>query len=246
MKKIINRVGENFKTNQGYTVEIIEYTNYQQCIIKFNDEFNTILKARYHELKLGEIKNPNHRNLCKVGYMGQGIYTYNDMVYTKWANMIRRCYSEKPSKNDRTYIDCYVNKDWHNYQNFAEWFYKNYKPEIMQGWHLDKDILVQGNKEYSAENCCFVPNEINSIFRTKNSFNLNSLKGAQSKDSKFQTSIKKKGIKKYLGIFETPEEAHQVYMKAKKEYLVEVSEKWRGILSDKVCEAIKNYDITLL
>lgn len=239
-------MGQKFVTNQGYNVEIIEYFNSQKCIIRFGDEFDTIHNVRYHELKLGEIKNPNHRSFCKIGYIGQGIYTSNDTAYSKWANMIRRCYSEKPSKNNRTYTDCIVNEDWHNFQNFAKWFHENYNPDIMQGWQLDKDILLQGNKEYSAENCCYVPIEINCIFRVNSVFNVNAYKGVQPKEGKFQTSIKKKGNKTYLGFFNTAEEAHEVYMKAKKEYLIEVSEKWRGILSDRVCDAIKNYDISLL
>ena len=33
-------------------------------------------------------------------------------------------------------------------------------------YHLDKDILVKGNKVYSPETCCFVPQEINSLLVT--------------------------------------------------------------------------------
>ena len=34
----------------------------------------------------------------------------------------------------------------------------------MEGWQLDKDILIKGNKIYSPDTCCFVPSEINNLF----------------------------------------------------------------------------------
>lgn len=39
---------------------------------------------------------------------------------------------------------------------------ENWKPH-MEGWHLDKDILLKGNKVYSPETCAFVPAKINSL-----------------------------------------------------------------------------------
>lgn len=47
------------------------------------------------------------------------------------------------------------------FSNFAEWFDKHH----VEGWELDKDILVSGNRTYSPETCCFVPHEINVLFR---------------------------------------------------------------------------------
>jgi hypothetical protein len=55
-----------------------------------------------------------------------------------------------------------VCNEWHNFQNFAEWFCKNYCDASMDKWQLDKDIIVPGNRVYSPETCCFVPNAVNN------------------------------------------------------------------------------------
>lgn len=78
-----------------------------------------------------------------------------------WCRMIRRCYSDNLHKQHPTYSDCSVCEDWLFFSNFAEWFDKHH----VEGWELDKDILVSGNRTYSPETCCFVPHEINVLFR---------------------------------------------------------------------------------
>lgn len=52
---------------------------------------------------------------------------------------------------------------WKYLSNFKKWYDEHY----VEGWHLDKDILMQGNKFYSPETCCFVPFEINVLFRRR-------------------------------------------------------------------------------
>lgn len=251
MGKLKDRTGEKNISYQGYTIEVIKCRGSDDMDVKFNDERGTIRKnVAYKEFKVGNIKNPFHKEVLGIGYIGEGEYTARvnkkmSKCYNNWFAMFNRCYN--PLNNRcRSYENVTVNDEWHNYQVFAKWFYDNYDPLTMQGWHLDKDLLIPGNREYSSKACCFIPNEVNVIFKTNNQSLTNLPRGAQPKDGKFQSSIQKFGQQIYLGFFETPEEAHQVYMEAKKEYLIEVSEKWRGVLSDKVCDAIKNYDISLL
>jgi hypothetical protein len=160
--------------------------------------------------------------------------------------MIERCYSEKEKLKFPSYENVSVCEEWHNFSNYTKWYEENYNPEYMQSWHLDKDILVKGNKIYSPETCRLVPPAINGLFLKKNlnrgncpigvSFNI--------KDNKYRACIMKdKRIT--LGRFKTPEEAFQAYKTAKEQYIKEVADKWKDLIDIKVYEAMYNYKVEI-
>ena len=96
-----------------------------------------------------------------VGFLGVGKYkTREDGKKTKeylvWYSMLTRCYS-KTYHGREAYKDCYVCDEWLNFQNFADWFHKNYK----EGLVLDKDKKIKGNKVYSPETCVFITSKEN-------------------------------------------------------------------------------------
>ena len=78
--------------------------------------------------------------------------------------MLRRCYA-KDSEEWLNYgaTGVKVCKDWHNFQNFADWFYKNnYTSRKLS---LDKDIKYPygfTGKLYCPEYCCLVSMKLNS------------------------------------------------------------------------------------
>ena len=74
--------------------------------------------------------------------------------------MLQRCYSKHHRHVYKTYQDCTVDSEWHNFQNFAEWFYINY-PKDGKKYQLDKDIKKKGNRVYAEDNCIFVTAEQN-------------------------------------------------------------------------------------
>lgn len=84
-----------------------------------------------------------------------------DKAYIVWGSMLTRCYKDNANL---TYNDVTVCLEWHNFQNFAQWYEQNCEYH-MQEWELDKDIICKDCKEYSPENCTFVPHEINCLFR---------------------------------------------------------------------------------
>lgn len=78
--------------------------------------------------------------------------------YTVWADMFTRCYTGCYP----TYINCYVNKEWHRSDKF--WMWAEQQVGFLQdGYYLDKGILILGNKEYGPKSCAFVPRDLNQF-----------------------------------------------------------------------------------
>lgn len=244
--KFINKTGEKYTTNQGYEIEIVEYTRYSKCTIKFENGI-ILQNIRYDHIKDGSVKNPYHPSVCSIGYLGEGSHKVKiegkiTPSYRTWCGMLRRCYSEKHQLDNPTYIGCKVDKSWHNFQVFGEWFENN----KIKNWELDKDILSKGNKIYSPETCCFVPSSINSLF-TKTDIKRGNLPIGVSlhREGKYQAKILKNSIQFYLGLYITPEEGFQAYKQAKEDYIKEVADLWKHLISEKVYQALYNYQVEI-
>lgn len=149
-----------------------------------------------------------------------------------WENMKQRCYSEKYHKKYPTYKGCYVCDDWLNYDNFKKWFEENYNPETMKDFVLDKDILVEGNKTYSPDTCCFVPQEINNTF--KNYKNKKYSTGVFFKYNKFVVLLNRFRKRNSYGGFYNENNAKKVYEIALKDYRQELAEKYKNVIDIRV------------
>ena len=147
--------------------------------------------------------------------------------YDAWKGMLQRCYSTKYQAKYTAYIGCTVHPDWLYRSNFKKWHDDNY----VMGYHLDKDILIPDNKQYSAENCVYVPPYINYIilykFNTNNSLPIGVYKAPLRKTYRASMSymINNKKQKKHLGSYSTPEEAGAAYIKAKMAHVKDVADK---------------------
>ena len=162
---------------------------------------------------------PNRmKTLYGVGVMGYGKYSSltHRTAYDAWANMLERCYSPRCLKKHPTYIGCTVADEWHSFQNFVEWFDKNY----IQGYHLDKDLTILGNKEYSPSTCVFVPRWLNNILLDSKASRGVYPVGVTYLDGKYRARFSCNGVCSYLGLFGTPELAYMAYCKAKGSYLI--------------------------
>lgn len=166
----MSRIGEVKISNQGCKMKIIKYNKYDDIIVEFQDKYKTKIHTRYDKFKEGSIRNPYYPEVCGIGYVGQGKYKSKSKegkhtkAYQTWINMLKRCYDPYKLNKSPHYIDCFVCEEWHNFQNFAEWFYKNYYEIEGQRMELDKDILCKGNKIYSPDTCIIVPKRINILF----------------------------------------------------------------------------------
>jgi hypothetical protein len=243
--RFIDRVGEKYPTNEGDVAEVIECFGSNNLTVRFKD--GTIIKNRsIGNLRKGKVLNPNKRTLCGVGYIGVGKYSSSKnnkrtICYYKWADMIKRCYSEKEQNSSPTYRIVTVNEKWHNFQNFAEWFYEKYKPEYMEKWQLDKDILKKGNKTYSSETCCLVPREINMLF-VKNNKSRGNLPIGVTKDRKrFKAELNGR----YLDSFDTPKEAFECYKFHKEKRIKEVADEWQPLITPELYDVMYNYEVEI-
>ena len=255
-KLYLNKVFTN-KYEQTYTV--IQYKNTFEISVKFEDGTirNNITAT---QIKTGRVLNsksfkrinslnPTYTN---IGYMGIGKYNNvnNHKCVQVWQSMLQRCYCEKSLSKYPSYNDCTVDEKWHNFQNFAEWYYQNY----VEGYHLDKDILIKGNKIYSEETCCFVPLEINLIFpnhkRARGKYPIGVFKvqpKAKFRVNKpyFKSLLSSQGNRVELGNFDTVEEAFIAYKTYKEKHIKFMALTWKSKITEKVFNALNNYTIDI-
>ena len=250
MSKKIDRTGEVGYNNDGEKMMIVKYSNANDIDVKFED--GTIIKHNaYNNFKKGNIKNPYFPSFYGVGFIGNGKFKPFDengkptKCYIAWKNMMKRCYCLKCHKNRPRYSHCTVDEEWWNFQVFAEWYYSHYYEIENEQMALDKDILNKGNKVYSANTCVFVPSSINNLFVKSNNKRGEYPIGVTKNGSKFQARLNKGNEQIYLGIYTTPEEAFQVYKKAKESYIKEVAEKYKQKIPHEAYEALMNYEVEI-
>lgn len=137
--------------------------------------------------------------------------------YRKWTDMLKRCYCIKSVKRGPTYQGCNVCDEWLEFMSFLSWFKKNSVP----GWHLDKDLLLNGNKTYSPDTCVFVPSWVNSFLsdcrakRGKYPIGVHYNKVCGVFQSRCNNPIT--GEREHLGHFRDPVDAHFAWYKRKLE-----------------------------
>ena len=254
----INRMGETNISNEGYEMKIIKYNGCMDIWVEFQDEHSANVHAQYSSFKNGEVKNPYHKSVFGVGYLGQGKYKTMDeynkhtMIYKTWQRMLKRCYDAYYINKYPSYIDCIVCKEWHNFQSFASWYETNYYEIPNEKMELDKDILIKGNKIYSPETCMFVPKRINILF-TK----CNAIRGKYPIGVCLNKNVNKfmaycsflnengKKKKKTLGYYNTSEEAFLVYKQFKEKYIRQIANEYKDLIPNKLYEALYRYEVEI-
>lgn len=137
--------------------------------------------------------------------------------YKTWKSMLMRCYSAKYQERYPTYAGCTVSDDWHTFSNFKSWM----EEQDFEGKHLDKDLLFEGNKIYSADTCVFVTKMVNMFTIDRGAARGKWLIGAHrdKEKAKFRAGCNNPFTNKTekLGTFSCEQEAHQAWLKRKLE-----------------------------
>ena len=138
-----------------------------------------------------------------------------DPAYSAWTDMLERAYSERFHEKQPTYTDVTVCKEWHSFSAFRVWWLNNYR----EGFSLDKDLLVVGNREYAPDACIYVPQWLNTFTvdcgasRGELPIGVCLHKQTGLYNSACRNQIT--GKRSYPGCFTTPEEAHEAWLKCK-------------------------------
>ena len=238
----IDRLGETSLSNEGCVMQIIEYNNAKDIVVEFQDEHKYRVHTRYGYFKNGQCKNPFFASVFGYGYLGidrngnvPKMSEFKDgkwcstWEYNKWQSMLQRCFDNKFKEKNPTYKGATCCERWLCFANFLEDFEilkQEYNWAENEKLNLDKDILNKGNKIYSLENCMLVPDWINLLFIKNDAvrgdcpIGVSYHKGAK----KYQAHCHINGKKIGLGLYNTIEEAFNVYKIAKKQEIKRIAD----------------------
>ena len=247
-------IGKVCKSKSSGDFNVLKYNNAKNVEIQF-------LKTGYEttvelgNIKKGDVKDPYSPSVYGVGIVGTKYPSAVNGVKTKeyklWQSMLKRCYSESLHLKHPTYEGCEASENFKYYEYFYEWCNK----QIGFGnkgdgnpFHLDKDLLIKGNKIYSEDSCVFLPKEVNSLLVKRENMRGKYLIGVHWCNTKkvFISQVSKnKGKSEYLGSFNTELEAFNAYKEAKETFIKEQANDWKSQIDDRAYNALMNYTVEI-
>lgn len=256
VRNIPPRINEEKYNNQGCLMKIVEYNKANDIIVEFQDKFKARVHTSYQCFKNGNVKNPYYQSVYGVGMVGykypmcvNGIITRE---YKTWNHMLERCFCTKTKERHPEYKDITCCDEWLLFEKFYEWLHsqKNYERWLNGNkWNLDKDILAKGNKVYSPETCCLVPNNINVLFTNRKNYRGDLPIGVKRNSKGFMARCMNPLYNKreYIGTYQTPEEAFYAYKQYKEELIKQIAqiEYNKGNITKECYNAMMNYEIEI-
>lgn len=243
-------VGKVCKSLNSGDFKVLRYNNSENVEIKFtNTGFETV--ATLGNIRNGKVKDPYVPSVCGVGVSGTKYPVSEGGVLTKeyalWQNMLERCYSTTLKKKYQTYEGCKVSENFKSYEYFYEWCNRQIGFNN-QGWHLDKDLLIKGNKVYSENTSVFIPSEINSLLVKSDNIRGKHPIGVcwhNASKSFIARARKNKGKSEYLGSFTTEIEAFKAYKTAKESFVKEQANEWKDQIDPRAYKALMKYTVEI-
>lgn len=171
-----------------------------------------------------------------VGYLGASGVDYLSDAYSKWVNMIQRCYNSKIHVVKPYYKDVRVCEEWHNFQNFKVWYGEHY----VQGakLELDKDLVCKDSNMYSPETCSLITHYMNTIFEERG------IKcSIAESNGMYKVSFSILGKMIDVGTFDTETDAVQAFVDYKKKYIIEIAEKSKHKVQDYIYQAMLDWKV---
>lgn len=172
---------------------------------------------------------------------------YITRACVKYSSMNKRCLIGGAEHKKRpSYIGCYTSENFKDFQFFVYWaraqigYYND-------GWHLDKDLLVKGNKQYSEDTCVFIPNIINNLLNTRKASRGNWPVGVtlDKRKQRFVAQISRGCEHDYIGSYNNPRDAFIAYKREKELYAKQLANKYKDQVDTRVYDALMNYTVEI-
>lgn len=177
-------------------------------------------------------------------------------VYAAWYAMKRRCTDELYKERQPTYVGVIASNEFKNFTKFHDWWHKQIGYDL-PNVELDKDLLVKGNKVYSAETCLLVPSFVNTFLTKRDAKRGDCVIGVckqgvyKNGDVRYRARVNEydtitgKSVNKSLGCFRNEYDAFIAYKSAKEA----MAKKYAAYLTDKVdnrvVEALLNFEVNV-
>ena len=161
--------------------------------------------------------------------------------YKLWMSMLNRCFDAKFKQHCPTYENVTCCDEWLSFATFVEWVNKevDYKGKPVNS-ELDKDLIIKGNKIYSPATCSFVPQEVNKLLSSGKACRGRYPVGVafNRTGGRLSVSLSCDGERRYLGLYDTPEEAFAVYKAAKEAHVKVVAGRHKEVLKPSVYDSL--------
>lgn len=163
----------------------------------------------------------------------------NCQAYTCWSAMSSRVGRIKE------YKDCTISDEWKDFQTFAQWYYSQDRSPY-ESYHIDKDMLVRGNRHYSKETCCLIPGWINHMISRKQ--NTGKYPTCVSfSQGKYRGRFNFNGRTYQMKACDTEAEMCKLISDKRRELVNKIADEYERdkIMSPKAIQGFRNYDFTV-
>ncbi len=252
-----DKLYETNYNNQGCLMKIIECEDNVNIVVEFQDKYKAKVHTQYFNFKKGLVKNPYYPSVYGIGIIGTkypvSINCKKIKEYNIWQSMLQRCFSTSYKEKRIAYQDTICCEEWLNYESFFEWLHNQSNfDKWYEGkrWAVDKDILIKGNKIYSPETCCLIPQNVNCLFLKREAERGKYPIGVRYRDNEGFIAVCRnpfldKAVE--IGCYSTPEAAFQAYKTYKENIIRQVAKtEFENENITKNCyEAMMNYKVEI-
>lgn len=239
--------GKRYLSNNCGYFTIAQYINTSKVLIRF-EETGYEKWTSVVNIKSGMIRDPMLPSVFGVGIFGDTYPSKENgktvKQYMTWYGILQMAYDEKQKILNPCNIGVTVSEEFQHYTKFYEWCDKQIGFGV-EGWVIDKDLLLKGNKEYSNEKCVFLPLEINSALTTTKAKRGDYPIGITKRYSTYNVNITKHNKLVWLGAFQTIEEAFHKYKTEKEKHLKELAEYYKDQLDPRAYKALLAYEVEI-